>query len=269
MNSRDRTKAAFAALNCPVYEGANNGLEKSEKGKNQLIVLFLGSDLDLEKAAAFMKQLKNQGRCYSFIFSAAAQQILRVSEWQKKYRPKEVILDEPLHRLKALAASAEAVYVPNLTLNTAAKTALGIGDEFSSYFLWTCLAAEIPVYLDTASVYGAWAKGNGKHPMEKTAKGHLETLRSYGAKLDDLELLKKQMDLSASTAQALNGNLKNGGRKDGFVRLEDDLSKRVITEGHIMRVEKGSKLAVGRGVRVTPLAQETARKRKIEIVLEE
>lgn len=269
MNSRDRTKAAFAELNCPVYEGRNSGLEKMCKNEKQLIVLFLGSNLDLAKAAAFMKQLKNQGRAYSFIFSAAAQEILSVSEWQKKYRPKEVVLDEPLHRLKDLVASAEAVYVPNLTLNTAAKTALGIGDEFSSYFLWTCLAAGISVHLDTASVYGTWGKGNGKSPMEKTAKSHLDVLKSYGAKLDQLELLVTELNLSAGEALALSTGRKNGGRKDGLVRLEDDLSKRVITEGHIMKVDQGSKLAVSRGVRVTPLAQETARKRKIEIVLEE
>lgn len=267
MNSRERTKAAFEALNCPVYEGGNGGQEICNQNNKRLIVLFLGSDCDLTGASAFMKHLKCQGRPYTMIFSAAAQKILSVSEWQKKYRPKDLVLDEPFHHLKALVQSAEAVYVPNLTLNTAAKTAMGIGDEFASYFLWQCLALEIPVYLDTQGVFVNWSKGNAKSPMDKMARGHLETLKSYGAQLDQLESLMAFLKVQSDSLKK-TGSGKSSGVKDTFVRLKDDLSQRVLTESHVMTVEKGSKLAVGRGVRITPLARETAKKRKIEIVLE-
>lgn len=267
-------KQTLEQMAFPVYEGRERLSGQSLAADQQsLAVVFLGSDIALEEAFKFLKRCKLSGRQMTFIFSEAAQRVLSVPQLVKRLKPARVIIDQPYAELSSLVQGFGQVYVPNLTQNTAAKLAVGIQDDFVTNLLWKCLALNKPVYANSASVMHGWVESNLNPLMASTLNGHLETLKAYGMKfeLPVFEDVLKTQEQSASSQQN-NLPIKNPSQtpasnmNEGCVTLTDELANRVVTERHILSLEKGSRLALKKGVKITPLAREAAKKRKIELL---
>lgn len=261
MSSRERMKQTLEQMAFPVYEGRDR--QVASKGEaSALAVIFLGSDIDLEDSLKRLKQWRASGRPMIFVFSEASQRVLQVAQITKKLKPMKVITDQPHGAIKALLAETAQVYVPNLTQNTAAKLACGIQDNFATNLLWQALALGKIVHANAAGIDKAWVDLNGNPAMAMTMQRHMETLKSYG-------VLFEAPCYTAEPLQSANGEPglgKQKGNGKGYVTLKDELSLRVVTEHHILSLEKGSRLAVRKGAKVTPLAKETARKRQIELL---
>ncbi len=232
---------------------------------------FLGSNVALETALSGLKDWQTGQIHMTFIFSAAAMQVLEVGQLIKRYRPNQVFgathndicpCLEGTEREK-LIEGMDLVYLPNLTQNTAAKLAMGIQDDLISNLLWRALAQGKKVFanptgvLQPSGLEKAIGTANSKADamMQKTMKQHIDTIKNYGVSFEMPELKKfgteKQEKLT---------------RLKDCVNLSDDLAQKVITERHILSLTAGSKLALKKGVKVTPLAKEAARKRQIELL---
>ncbi len=267
-------KQTLEQMAFPVYEGRERLSGQSLAADQQsLAVVFLGSDIELEAAFKFLKRCKLSGKRMTFIFSEAAQHVLSVPQLVKRLKPARLITDQPYAELASLVQGFGQVYVPNLTQNTAAKLAVGIQDDFVTNLLWKCLALNKPVYSNSDSVAHGWVESNLNPAMERTINGHLETLKAYGMRfeLPEFEEILKTEERGASSQQN-NLPIKNAAQiqannqMEGCVTLTDELANRVVTERHILSLEKGSRLALKKGVKITPLAREAARKRKIELL---
>lgn len=251
MSSRERMKLTLQQMAFPVYEGRDHlkGQLSTKADKDSLAVVFLGSDIDLEEALKHLKQWKSTGRPMTLIFSEAAQRVLQVPQIVKRLRPTRVIEDQPYGELVQLVNQFGVVYVPNLTQNTAAKLAVGIQDDFVTNFLWQSLVMKTVVYASSAGIDKAWFDLRNNPMMEKTVKGHLETLKSYGMRFD--------APVFGASPEA---------KAQQCSTLPDELAAKVITERHILSLEKGSRLRIQKGAKVTPLAREAAKKRQIELL---
>jgi hypothetical protein len=253
-------KQTLEQMAFPVYEGRErlSGQSPANADQESLAVVFLGSDIELEEAFKFLKRCKLSGRRMTFIFSEAAQRILSVPQLVKRLKPQRVITDQPYAELSSLVQGFGQVYVPNLTQNTAAKLAVGIQDDFVTNLLWKCLAINKPVYANSASVHHGWVESNLNALMASTMNGHLETLKGYGMKFEwpVFEGVVAESAVKTQTSKPI----------EGCVTLTDELANKVVTERHILSLEKGSRLALKKGVKITPLAREAAKKRKIELL---
>lgn len=261
MSRREQMKQTLEQMAFPVYEGRDHlGSKCPETAATTLTVVFLGSDIELETALKPLKAWKATGKPMIFIFSEVANQILSVSQLTKRFKPSKTIVGQPFESLKALVQGSSQVYIPNLTQNTAAKLAVGIQDNFITTFLWQCLAMNKTMYANTAGIERAWFDIKTNPMMAKTMQGHLVVLKQYGLQTEMPEWGIGSEGVKQGTSQIA------GAKALSYTILSDALSQKVITERHIMSLEKGSRLAVKKGVKITPLARETAKKRKIELL---
>ncbi len=291
MSNREKMKEALKQLDFSVYEGRDHlkFAEERPKTETHVAVVFLGSDVALETALSGLKDWQTGQIHMTFIFSAAALEVLEAGQLIKRYRPNQVFgavqseicpCIEGREREK-LIEGVDLVYVPNLTQNTAAKLANGIQDDLISNMLWHTLAQGKKVFANPAGVIqpaGVYqstgnlqstvavqppavknsveiAQSRANAMMQKIMKQHLETLKSFGVSFEMPELKK----FGAEKQQKLK-------QMKDCVILSDDLAQKVITERHILSLTTGSKLALKKGVKVTPLAKEAARKRQIELL---
>lgn len=267
MSNREKMKEALKQLDFSVYEGRDHlkFAEERPKTETHVAVVFLGSDVALETALSGLKDWQTGQIHMTFIFSAAALEVLETGQLIKRYRPNQVFgavqndicpCLEGREREK-LIEEMDLVYVPNLTQNTAAKLACGIQDNLISNLLWHTLAQGKKVFANSAGVLQPAGIENVRpNPMmQKIMKQHLETLKSFGVSFEMPELKK----FGAEKQEKLK-------KMKDCVILSDDLAQKVITERHILSLTAGSKLALKKGVKVTPLAKEAARKRQIELL---
>lgn len=279
MSNREQMKEALKQLDFSVYEGREHRKFSEERPKTEtrMAVVFLGSDVALESALSGLKDWQTGHIHMTFIFSKAALEVLPAGQLIKRYRPHQVIAGVQNDICPCLEGAArekliqdlDLVYVPNLTQNTAAKLATGIQDDLISNLLWHGLAQGKKVFANPTGVIepaGVYQRSNLGTSLEglnnkfnavmlKTMKQHLETIQSYGVSFEIPELRKLGAEKQEKRAQL----------KD-CVTLSDDLAQKVITERHILSLTTGSKLALRKGVKVTPLAKEAARKRQIELL---
>lgn len=279
MSNREQMKEALKQLDFSVYEGREHRkfTEERPKTETRIAVVFLGSDVALETALVGLKDWQTGQIQLTFIFSAAALQVLPAGQLIKRYRPNQVfgaVENDVCPRLEGMAREQlirdlDLIYVPNLTQNTAAKLANGIQDDLISNLLWHALAQGKRVYANPIGVLqpaGVHPNMDSNHPegmgnnnpfalMQKTMKQHLDTIQSYGVIFELPEIKKFGAEKQQKFKQL----------KD-CVTLSDDLAQKVITERHILSLTTGSKLALKKGVKVTPLAKEAARKRQIELL---
>lgn len=279
MSNREKMKEALKQLDFSVYEGRDHlkFAEERPKTETHVAVVFLGSDVALETALSGLKDWQTGQIHMTFIFSAAALEVLEAGQLIKRYRPNQVFgavqndicpCLEGREREK-LIGEMDLVYVPNLTQNTAAKLASGIQDDLISNLLWHTLAQGKKVFanpegvLQPAGIYQTpevknsvkMVQNKANAIMQKIMKQHLETLKSFGVSFEMPELKKFGTEKQDKLKQM----------KDCVI-LSDDLAQKVITERHILSLTTGSKLALKKGVKVTPLAKEAARKRQIELL---
>lgn len=249
------TKAAFLSLDCPVHEGGSQkeALTLKKNGPRQVFILLSGSALEQVNLGDAVLKLKKRGQPFSFVFEKNGSDPTALLQAQKKYRAKDCIEGEPFHRLEELVLEAQAVYLPSMSLKVASKLALGLVDEFPVAFLWNCLLKKVPVYASSEALLNTCKEA--PQPMKNQVEQHLETLRAYGLTF-------------VSELPEVEGPMGSSKADKGCIRLTDCLSKQVITERHVSGLEKGSRLLVSKGIRVTPLARDVAKSRRIEIVLE-
>ena len=266
MANREQMKQTLEQMAFPVYEGRERLKHKTnEKASAEaLTVIFLGSDIELEGALKPLRAWKATGRPLIFVFSEAAERLLPTAQLIKKYKPVKVIGSQAYEALRESVCATLQAYVPNLTQNTAAKLAVGIQDDLPTTLLWQCLATNKTVHAGIQGIEQAWFCLCSNPAMANTMTQHLTVLRQYGLITELPDYTQKQTAISAPAAGAKHVGINL--QPTAYTVLSDTLSQKVITERHILSLEKGSRLGIRKGVKVTPLAKEAARKRKIELL---
>lgn len=268
MANREQMKLTLEQMAFPVYEGRER-LQSRPSVKtvsDTLAVVFLGSDIEMEGALKPLRAWKASGRPMIFIFSEAAERLLPTTQLVKRFKPSKTIDSQAYASLKDVIGTIAQVYVPNLTQNTAAKLAVGIQDDLPTTLIWQCLALNKPVCAKTDGIDHAWFDIGGNPAMAKTMQGHLTVLTQYGMQLGLPDFSQCPVQCTNPAVSAKQSAAGANGKTAQYTILSDTLSQKVITERHILSLEKGCRLGVKKGVKITPLAREAARKRKIELL---
>ncbi len=268
MANREQMKLTLEQMAFPVYEGRERLHSRpSEKtASDTLAVVFLGSDIELEGALKPLRAWKASGRPMIFIFSEAAERLLPTTQLIKRFKPSKTVNSQSYEGLREVIGTIAQVYVPNLTQNTAAKLAVGIQDDLPTTLLWQCLALNKPVSAMTGGIEHAWFNIGSNPAMVKTMQGHLAVLAQYGLQVGLPDFSQGPVQGADGKAKAAASTSGVSGKTTEYIILSDTLSQKVITERHILSLEKGCRLGVKKGVKITPLAREAARKRKIELL---
>ncbi|SKC55007.1 flavoprotein [Maledivibacter halophilus] len=231
----------------------------SKVEKDNILVLFTGSNLEIDKVLDNLKKLIENGCLLTLCFSKNAEEVIDVERITGLLSPHRIYFEHDKERCLEIVQSSDIVLVPALTQNTLAKVAVGIQDSFISMLLWQLLWAGKKVFVNKNSAWGRKQMSCKSKKMLDLMNSHMEILKEFGVKIIE------EHDYQACIGKE-TGIYED--RKNEFAKREKADLKKVITERDILDlVGKTGEFTVSRGTIITPLAKDVAKENKIRIIL--
>ena len=219
-------------------------------GQNVLIV-FNGSNNNLDKRIDYLKALKKNGMRVSLAFSFMAGQLLDREKIIKALDPISISNEEDVFNLKEITNNYSLIIGPNITMNTLSKVALGMIDGFIPTLIWTFLYQGKKTHLDFSSVRNYLGEQTKNSSISNMAENYIKQVLAMGVveiSQDDYPKIIKVEAIKPS-----NKIVKNTGQK------------RVITENDIISMGKDKDLILPKGSIITSLARDKAKAMNIKI----
>lgn len=239
------------ALETKLNASKGVGSQPIPTDKRNIYALFTGGSAKVLEAINQIKLLVQNGYNVRVILSESATKVIK-TEKIREIPGIEDIFCEPNPSIYSvnIVQSSDAIVVPILTRNSAAKIALGICDTLVTNIIMHALIAGKPVIAarNSADPEGqdCICIGTPQTPpaLIQIAKDYLKRLESYGVKLVDV----------SEIAQYFIGN--------------KNIKRELVTYDTIKELPQDIKqIEIKRGSIITPLAKDLAKERDIKIIL--
>jgi len=226
--------------------------------KEKILVLFTGSNLEVDKIIDNLKKLGENGYLLRLCFSKSAEEILDTERIVDLLRPYEIYFEEDKKHYLSLAQNSNIAIAPLLTQNTLTKVALGIQDSFISTLLWKLLWSGKEVLVNTNSALDETNMPCKNKKMLLLMNNNIEKLREFGARVINNHNYMAYINKDIEGLEY---------QKKKFSKKETTEFKKVVTEKDILDLAEASKeLIISKGTIITPLAKDTAKDMEIRIV---
>lgn len=259
---------------------ADTEIETKSVKKGTIVTVFTGSDIELNTLTEQIKVLA-QNYNIKVIFTKAARKILDSETLRQRLNFEEIEDDVMYKEL----SKAEAVIFPNLTQNTAAKVAAGIRDSIGSEAMATALlmGKVIVAACDSIPVKGI------PGPYGEMCSEILNKLSRFGVKFCKVKEIANKVSniLRGKNAADNESNESKESVESKLIKSEEIVEEndliqernksvcgisvkdvKLITNEFINRIaaEGHTRIFIPKFSIVTPLARDTARDKKIEII---
>lgn len=237
------------SLNPNVYGELGSQTVISDRQK--IYALFTGGTAKLSEAICQIKLLIQNGYHVKVILSESATRVIKVDKIREIQGIENIFCEpDPSVYSVDIVQDADAIVVPILTRNSAAKVALGICDTLVTNIIMHALIAGKLVIAakNSADPEGidCLCVGTSKTPpaLIHIAKEYLKKLESYGVKLVD----------ATEIAQ--------------FFIENKNIKRELVTYETINELPQDIKqIEIKRGSIITPLAKDRAKERNIKITI--
>lgn len=238
--------------------------------KKRVLMLFSGASTGYVVGMDTIRMLTQANHDLTVFMTASALHIVG-EENVHQAGAKEIISPNQWVNTPGLVRETDLVLAPTLSMNTAARLALGLMDSLFSTLVLGALLANKPVI---AICDGADPYGNGGLIFSDTFEGspvlrakmvdNLSTLIDYGVHLVDEESFVPQV-IRQMQAEPLQPP---GLASLPMVQLWENGRSPILTETDLFSYQPGTILHLPADTRLTPLAQDSAQKRNLTLVFE-
>ena len=234
-----------------------------EAPSNNVLVIFNGTNTSLDSRIDEITKLKDSGLGLSIGFSLMAEGIMDTEEIVNTLNPRRIYREEDIFDLENIVEEHSKLIMPNITMNTLSKVALGMVDSFASNILWTYFYKGKNVYLDFSSVRSYLGSPSENKVINSIIDNHIGTLINMGAmEINSGNYLEKVMGEKPKTLA------EEKGPKKGNIDTSGEF-KKVITERDLLNLSKDIKsLNLPKGTILTPLAKDRAGELGIKVEIE-
>jgi Flavoprotein len=242
--------------------------------RKRVLVLFAGASAGWKAGLDAIAMLAHDGHAVTAVLTSSAVSILG-EERIREAGAEQVILPGVFADAPALVKAHDLVLIPTLSMNLAAKLALGLFDSLPTTLALGTLLAGKPVLAvrDGADPDGGggrvWGATGAAATLRARLSANLKALESYGIRLLAVDefVLAVQQHLSASYAPPVRtASPVERSSSDGVAQAGPVVAAAVITQADIAHLQEGGLLRIPKGSRLTPLAQETANRLRLEVV---
>ncbi|MDT8899686.1 flavoprotein [Anaeroselena agilis] len=244
-----------------VLRRLNGGAPAAGRGDSRkILALFCGGAIGLEPGLAALAELRAYPADVAVVLSAAAEKIVGAERVRDTLGTDTVIVTAQDPYPGRLLREADAVVVPVLTQNTAAKLARTFSDTLVTTLALQALMLGKPVVMAANAAdpqdCGRTSGGMGRAPVNLTRalRDNLRLIESYGVRLVDVKMLAAEV-----------GRCFRPDPEPATLARE----KKVLIDAAAVKaaLATGSgRLAVPRGAIITPLAADAARELNVELV---
>jgi hypothetical protein len=233
--------------------------------RRKILMVFTGAGSGYVAGKDAIRLLLEGGHSLKVVMSSAAGFLIG-EENIRKAGAQEIILSDQWIWTPTLVKENDLILVPTLSMNTAAKLALGLMDSLANTIILGGLLAGKPVIAiaDGADPYGDGGKVFGEDdstaPLLRSRYcENLSTLKALG-----IHLVRKEQFLSAMVSCLFEASPAFGAgpafsSSSGQATHNPTLSTSWITAAELSGFRRGQTVQIPRGAHLTPLARETAR----------
>lgn len=235
----------------------------------RVLMLFCGAGSGYTAGMQAIRLLSAAGHPLTVALSPAARYL--ITEEKVRQAGAANVLPDGWVNAPALVSESELVLVPTLSMNTAARLALGLMDSLVNTLVLGALLAGKPVLAvcDGANPYGHGGEvfggdGSAAPALRARMSQNLMTLVDYGVELvgEGEFLLRLARRLQPTPPPPVQETAPDGGA-NGQQRT---LQAGVVTAGDLQGLPYGGVLRLPAGARLTPLAQDQARSLSLRLV---
>lgn len=228
--------------------------ESFSKDDRKALLLFNGSTINLDENLKSLQELHKRGYSISVGYSFMAEKIIDTKKISNMLSPVETFSEEDIFKLQLIVHRYDMLILPNITINTLSKVALGMIDSFVPTIIWTFLHCGKSVYMDFKGVRNYLGKESKSKEITKLTEGYISTAIKMGA----VEMV--------SGKGLSNLGLKDKASLPMKISDKENLKKDLITERDILKLSNIEKdLLIEKGTVITPLAKDKARELGINI----
>jgi hypothetical protein len=237
-------------------------LKKLLPDRRKALVLFTGSPAGFEEAVKQVRLLKQDGWDVEVIINRCSEGIFTKEKLISDFEGIQLYFESRYPLDKDLLDGVDIILIPVLTINFAAKMALGIADTPVSALVAYGLINGIPILavkdacLPENRVRSDRKKSKKPEVYFKMIYGYLSKIEDFGVRMVAVEKLGDEATL---TWKICNQNESDNS---------SILNRRVLTKEDILKAKKSGsfKLSMDRKTIITALAKETADELGVEIV---
>jgi hypothetical protein len=244
-------------------------LRRLQQKVKKATVLFTGGAYGFPDALEQLKLLQADDWDLNILLSNSAEYVLTPQLIKEHLGSAKVYVEKDVMELSPFYEGVSAFIVPTLTLNTAAKIALGIADNMATNLAAHMLMSGIPVIAakDACDMQNPVRAqlGLDKAPQAYVDKmsEHLITLESYGVRLVEAKELYEAVQRNVFT---FSNQPKAASTP---VKQIYEFKKKVLTRNDIIEAkQKESNLRILQTTILSPLALETAKELGVKIIQE-
>ena len=235
--------------------------------RKRVLVLFGGASAGWQAGLDAIAMLTRDGHQATAVLTSSAVSILGEGKIREA-GASQVILPGVFADAPGLVKEHDMVLIPTLSMNLAAKLALGLFDSLLTTLALGALLAGKPVLAvrDGADPDGCggrvWGAAGAAASLRARLTANLKTIESYGIRLVAVDefVSAVQQHLSASTTAPAQASARASALPGPVIAAA------VITQADIAHLQEGGLLRIPDGSRLTPLAQETANRLRLEVV---
>lgn len=234
----------------------NEVMKRLGNPRNKALAIFTGGTAGYDQAVDQVLKMKAEGWEITVLLTTGAELVFSESNLSSRLSGIEILQESGLRDVTALLNDKKCILIPILTMNTAAKIALGIADTPVTHLISDALLGGIPVAAATdACNPRSRMKPNASKGTEAYAKAlenHLKELERYGIRMVPCGELYK-------TAAAWLKEEAPPGSKG---------PKRILTKEDVVQLKNSGNtcLVLETGMKITPYAAEAAKELGVEII---
>lgn len=182
-----RAEVIAAIAHFRSHSAATPASASPQESLKKALVLFTGAEMICPEFLAQAAALHRQGFCFDVCFSRSSTAANDPKEIMARLPDGSAQIDSRCERsLAAAAERADVLLMPSVSLNTAAKVALGIADSAPTTLLQQVLLRGKPVFVgrDISEMGRALAAqcSAAPPPMLRTAEDHFQVMRQVGVR---------------------------------------------------------------------------------------
>ncbi|MCB0213217.1 MAG: hypothetical protein KDJ52_27995 [Anaerolineae bacterium] len=245
-----------------------------------VLTLFSGASTGFVVGMEAIKRMTAQGHRVTVVFTPSAVNII-TEEHARNAGATEIVMPDQWVDAPGLTWNTDLVLMPTLSINTAARLALGLMDNLITTLIMGSILGGKPVIAirDGADPYGKGgeifnAQDGVATVLKDKMKHNLESLATFG-----IELVDEPDFLATVEARLLGVHLETQQHSTpaGPQPQQSQQPKPVsisalsggtpfVTQNDLLTLAPGSSITVPPGARFTPLAQDTIRQLRLNVV---
>jgi hypothetical protein len=239
--------------------------------KQRVLMLFSGASTGYVVGMDLIRMLSQADHNLTVFMTASALHVVGEDN-VKQAGSAEIITPKQWVNTPSLVREADLVLIPTLSMNTASRLALGLMDSLFSTLALGALLANKPVVAvrDGADPYGQGGLIFSDAPIGAIALRDrmvesLVTLSSYGIQMvaEDAFVATVIQQMLADGQDSAETILDSSVRAAPIYRINTQTT--ILTAADLMNHQPGTILHIPAGTRLTPLAQDSARSRRLQL----